>query len=375
LAIIKKLRQDYGPYLKDLTDEQILQNGITEAINRSTQAIEDRLRAQAFEANAAQKITEQLNTRLEIERISRQIEGEKATQASNYAKQQQAAGKAQELAASATLGSGLRIASLQNERNKLLQKDLELQGQINGDLEEAGKFKLPTFINNTKEAQKQTKKLAEAVKDVNTNQNPALVTPDPIKQQPLLQDFPQTLEELEKANGIITDLGQTAFGQYLQPAIQKSADSAALIVAGFNALTPLVDQTFNALANGENVFDSLRQGVKRLIVDLIKAAALAAILSAIPGGAAGATGLTAIIGKLLNFKGFRAGGGSVQGGGSYIVGEKGPELFVPENGGRIIPNSQLMNGGGAGGVLTARVEGSDLLFILERAQRSAGRRR
>jgi hypothetical protein len=41
------------------------------------------------------------------------------------------------------------------------------------------------------------------------------------------------------------------------------------------------------------------------------------------------------------FKGFRAGGGPVSPGGAYVVGERGPELFVPRSAGTIVP------GGGA----------------------------
>ena len=39
-------------------------------------------------------------------------------------------------------------------------------------------------------------------------------------------------------------------------------------------------------------------------------------------------------------------GGMVKGNNPYIVGEVGPELFVPSSGGRIIPNNQLGSGGG-----------------------------
>jgi len=43
----------------------------------------------------------------------------------------------------------------------------------------------------------------------------------------------------------------------------------------------------------------------------------------------------------------RAGGGSVSGGQPYIVGEQGPELFVPGTSGNIIPNNKLTTGGGS----------------------------
>lgn len=42
----------------------------------------------------------------------------------------------------------------------------------------------------------------------------------------------------------------------------------------------------------------------------------------------------------------RAGGGSVSGGQPYIVGEQGPELFVPGASGSIVPNNKLGGGGG-----------------------------
>jgi phage-related minor tail protein len=45
------------------------------------------------------------------------------------------------------------------------------------------------------------------------------------------------------------------------------------------------------------------------------------------------------------FGGFKAGGGGVDAGKSYVVGEQGPELFTPTTSGSITPNSAL---GGAG---------------------------
>ena len=41
----------------------------------------------------------------------------------------------------------------------------------------------------------------------------------------------------------------------------------------------------------------------------------------------------------------RAQGGPVQGGTPYMVGEKGPELFVPNSSGQITPNNKLGGGG------------------------------
>lgn len=47
--------------------------------------------------------------------------------------------------------------------------------------------------------------------------------------------------------------------------------------------------------------------------------------------------------------GARANGGPVRGGGTYLVGERGPELFSPNRSGLIVPNHALGGGSGGGG--------------------------
>jgi hypothetical protein len=60
------------------------------------------------------------------------------------------------------------------------------------------------------------------------------------------------------------------------------------------------------------------------------------------------------IGGLIDaaFGGFRANGGSVSAGKSYVVGERGAEMFVPSQNGTIIPN------GGMGGTINITVNGA-----------------
>jgi len=66
----------------------------------------------------------------------------------------------------------------------------------------------------------------------------------------------------------------------------------------------------------------------------------------------------------LDFSGFRASGGPVARGGSYIVGEKGPELFTPGASGNITPNNALGGGGG----ITVNVNGGDPNSIVRALQ-------
>ena len=81
------------------------------------------------------------------------------------------------------------------------------------------------------------------------------------------------------------------------------------------------------------------------------------------------------IGKAL-FAGVRAEGGPVGAGNSYIVGEKGPELFVPGSSGSIVPNGAMGGGGGKSGAavnvtynIASGVSRSDLVPILEQERK------
>jgi hypothetical protein len=107
------------------------------------------------------------------------------------------------------------------------------------------------------------------------------------------------------------------------------------------------------LTGSKNSIDGIIQVITRLIAKLAAAAVAALILSVLlpgGGGKAAEAGKAALSFKDMfkSFAGFRANGGPVSFGSSYIVGEKGPELFSPNTGGTITSNSVLGGGGGSG---------------------------
>ena len=65
---------------------------------------------------------------------------------------------------------------------------------------------------------------------------------------------------------------------------------------------------------------------------------------AIAPGAALSTGLGITAGSAMVQ--FREKGGPVEAGKPYIVGEKRPELFIPDRSGTILPDTSALNGGG-----------------------------
>ena len=68
------------------------------------------------------------------------------------------------------------------------------------------------------------------------------------------------------------------------------------------------------------------------------------------------SGISGLIDRV--FGGGRAAGGPVNAGTTYLVGEKGPELFTPGISGNIIPNNKISGGSGNGSVFNITVNGA-----------------
>ena len=133
---------------------------------------------------------------------------------------------------------------------------------------------------------------------------------------------------------------------------QLSTDAGSLIAQGFE----------DAILSGQKLSDVMRalgQDILRLVFSQTITGPLA-------------KGITS---ALLGVP-FMAMGGPVSAGSPYVVGERGPELFVPSSSGSIVPNSKMSSGGGGGmgGVtvnynIAAGVSRSELVPILEQERR------
>lgn len=118
------------------------------------------------------------------------------------------------------------------------------------------------------------------------------------------------------------------------------------------AIDGIADAFAGALVAGESLRDGLAQVFKQIAADILRSGIRAALVdqfSATGGGGGGV--LSNVLGKI--FGGFRAAGGPVQAGKAYVVGEKGPEPFVPAVNGRILSVAQaqaaLRGGQGSSG--------------------------
>lgn len=123
-----------------------------------------------------------------------------------------------------------------------------------------------------------------------------------------------------------------------------------------SALTSAFDGAANAFANFATTGKlSFRDLATSIISDLVRIQAKAAIgglaqsfLGAIGTDTTGGWGASLM--KSFGISGARAAGGPVASGQSYLVGERGPEIFTPSNSGSITPNHLIGSGGGGGAV-------------------------
>jgi len=137
-----------------------------------------------------------------------------------------------------------------------------------------------------------------------------------------------------------------AIGKYqdeLEAATKKTDELGEFAKqAARNIQDSLGDTLFNVL---DGKFDSIGQSFDKLIKRMIANAAAAKIGETLfpnlnsDSGGTGNSFFDNIFGSL--FSGARANGGPVASGSTYLVGERGPELFTPNLSGSIVPNNQL----------------------------------
>ena len=146
---------------------------------------------------------------------------------------------------------------------------------------------------------------------------------------------------------------------------RKAAEAAA-------ALEALKEPAERAAASIEEAFGRAGDGLVRSLAraaadgELSLADLARAVLTAVnaASGSAGGRGLGDAIASVVQsvFAGARADGGAVRGGGAYLVGERGPELFRPLAAGVIEPV------GNSGVTVNVRVDGGAPALLRSEAQ-------
>jgi tape measure domain-containing protein len=147
-----------------------------------------------------------------------------------------------------------------------------------------------------------------------------------------------TPEEIEAVVGVLNkmkdELGDVAtMGQAMQQTI-------------INASNAFTTDFVNSLMAGENAMESFKNFAKSIVSQIISTFLQMAVVNNILNAVFGLKGDDAL--TTFSFK-KSAGGGSAYGGQPMIVGERGPEIFVPHSSGNIMNNMNSKNAMGGGG--------------------------
>lgn len=158
----------------------------------------------------------------------------------------------------------------------------------------------------------------------------------------------ERISELQQL-GLLNDREALAETNRLADALRGTAQAARESDDVARSLGLTFTSAFEAAVSGGKSFrdiiggiqqDLLRLGTRKLVTEPF----LNAFGEAFGQGGGGGGSLTNILGSIGGFSGFggaRANGGPVSAGMGYLVGERGPELFMPRQSGTIVPNGAM----------------------------------
>lgn len=186
-----------------------------------------------------------------------------------------------------------------------------------------------------------------------------------------VDDFESYNAMLDAINQALRD-GDIDLTQYklavslLKDSLSESETGMAVFLNGIADIdTAISNDLANALFEGENAIDSLKatfkDAIKQMIADTIRLMVVQTALKAI-FGFFGYTADFAPTGGISSLE-KRAMGGPVMKNKPYIVGEKGPELFVPGSSGGIVPNHQM---GGSNQTINYNIQAIDTASFQQR---------
>jgi hypothetical protein len=183
-----------------------------------------------------------------------------------------------------------------------------------------------------------------------------------------MNEFSAAVDRLVKAGLITRDIATSRMAEKLEDVLGEVEVTGKRNIIEANRepidrMTEFAKQAAQSIQSSfaDFLFDPFQNGLKGMLSGfltvirrMLAEVAASAILKSVFGQYQGKGGfLGAVAGALLT----RASGGPVMSNTPYIVGERGPELFVPGTSGGIMPNNRLANMGG--GVTVAPVYNID----------------
>ncbi len=389
---VKQLQSQFPKYFGNLSQEKILNGDISGVVKELSSNLLESAKARAFVARASENASKVLDiefranqrvndiialqNKLEAERIKlKSITGTQA-QAGAQIAQLKVIQQIQNIESQIDQLRGEQVTDIQ-EIGKLNAENLKLQEKTNASLEAGGTL-VENLTNKTKELGKASQKdffkfLKEDLKEYEKGFEDTIFKTfkdSEIKDIDLGLDF--KFDDALKTN---------EYDQAILDAIEKTKQLESVVTnTGVQISNAFANAFAQGLDSGENFFDALGKGFKALLKQMAAQLAAAAFLRILAGLTTGGIS-TAFSGAAASnpfgalFGGFRASGGPVSSGNSYVVGEQGPELFIPKTSGTIIPNGGMSTAStpAGGGEITVNVVGkvmnNEIVLSNQRGQR------
>jgi lambda family phage tail tape measure protein len=277
-----------------------VKNGVSDAIRREIDAF-----AKLIDKTEAQTKAVDQMTRSQLAEITAREDAEKAADASLTALEKLAEAQQFEVDQLNKLAPAIALARFAREQGVMIRKaesDLVQRGQVEGWNE----------IKMEQERAKVTRESAAALDAFNKIQADAA----------------------DQKNNPIRG-AKDALKEYTDAIDSAGTISKKVMTDAFKGME---DALVKFVTTGKLDFSSLAQSI---ITDLVRIQIQQSVMKPLTAAMGGGD----ILGSLGSLLGFRAAGGPIDAGSPYIVGEKGPELIIPNNSGTVVPNHALGGGG------------------------------
>ena len=245
----------------------------------------------------------------------------------------------------------------QEKRAELLREEVEILKEIDGiisDMSESGPDSASMPILFDESALEGAMAKQERIKEL--QKEAAKVIESTLTPQQKLNQETELYNEL-LSEGLLT---QEQFSIAVSNANDELSEGVTKLDSSYSDLGNTISSAFeDAIIGGERLQDVM-QG---LAEDISRVILRSAIISPLEKSLAGfGSSIASNIGSSFgsSFGGFFADGGNPPVGKASIVGERGPELFVPNTAGTIIPNNQVTNMGGATIYQNINVSGAEV---------------
>jgi lambda family phage tail tape measure protein len=295
-------------------------------------------------------------------------------------------------------------AKYRSQQNAKIYSELEAQRQKSADELAAEETRINAIVEKTRQLVVEQEKLVKQTQDRNKFNNEIALLSDRERanrkeifdleeqRKKIVEDIKNTsdlpyAEQLEKIKGI-----NTQFEERKRLAREQQQDDRSLsenFQAGFQrAYANYAESARNAFEQANTYFTTFTRGfedawvkmiqtgkfgwkdlVNTMIAELARAqirGTISNLLGSVPASSGGSGGLFG--GTII--PGFLASGGPAMAGKPYIVGEKGPELFVPRSSGTVVPNGGF--GGGTSQYVTYNISAVDAMSFKAMIARDPG---